>query len=327
MASPIWNAFITRYLANRAPVDFVRPPGIIEVEICADSGARPGPGCNNRIVEVFANDQLPADNEQDFLRPLFVDLWTHRIANESCTESVYEATFFNLVVYATEEVVARERQNAQNWLEGTAAGQSWAQQRNISLPLQLPPSGECDEGLRPEVEINEPPDSAAVTGEIEIRGTANGPNFGGYVVEFGLTHNPEGWGQIQSHTLQPVTDGLLARWDVTEREGGPVTIRVIIFGPDNPYTAENDPVTMEARVPIEIVAPTATATPTPTNTTTPTATPTTTETPTTTLTPNPTETTAATPTQTPTPVVIPPTATPTEEPLPATPTDTPTPEP
>jgi hypothetical protein len=322
---------MNRYLSGRTPVDFVRPPGIIEVEICADSGARPGPGCSNRIVEVFANDQLPPDSGRDFLRPLFVDLWTNTIANESCAESVYEVTFFNLVVYGNDDIVARERQNAQNWVEGTNGGRTWAQQRNISLPLRLPPGGECNQGERPRVVISDPPANAAIAGEIEIRGTASGPNFAGYEVQFGLTHDPGAFAEIQGRNPQAVTDGLLARWDATGVTGGPVTIRLVIFGPDNPYTAESDPVALFMTVPIEVVAPTETVTPTPTETATPTQTPTPSSTSTTTVTPSPTQT----PTETPTPVIIiPETSTPTAtpdvpptEPPPATETPTETPSP
>ena len=319
MASPIWNNFMTRYLSSRAPIDFVRPPGIIEVEICADSGARPGPGCVNRIIEVYANDQLPADNGLDFVRPLFVDLWTNTIANESCTESVYEANFFNLVVYGNDDVVARERQNARDWLEGTGSGQAWAQQRNIHLPLQLPPSGECDAGARPRVSISSPPENASIAGEIEIRGTASGPHFAGYEVQFGLTHNPGAFGLIQGRNPQAVTDGLLARWDTEDIPGGPVTIRLAIFGPDNPYTAESDPVVLFVTVPIEVVAPTETATPTPTNTATATQTPTPSNTPTITSTPSPTVTPSVTATSI---IIVPSTSTPTPTQAPQTPTET-----
>jgi hypothetical protein len=164
-----------------------------------------------------------------------------------------------------------------------------------------------------------------VSGEIEIRGTASGPNFAGYEVQYGLTHNPGGFGQIQGRNSQAVTDGLLARWDTTALAGGPVTLRLVIIGPDNPYTAEPDPVVLFTTVPIEVVAPTETATPTPTSTATPTNTPTPSATPTATATP----TNTATPTPTATPSIIPPTVeTPTETPEPtAEPSETPEPLP
>jgi 1A family penicillin-binding protein len=306
MASPIWNSFMSRYLADRQPVEFPRPAGITQAEICADSGARPGSGCDRRVVELFAGDQPPAGVDQDFLRPIFVDLWTNLVANEACTEAVHEATFFNLVANGRGEVLARERSNAQAWLEQTAGGRAWASQRNISLPLRLPPSEACDRNTpRPEVAISEPKSQDSVSGEIEIFGTALGPNFGGYLVDFGLSHDPQGWGPVQELRTHTVDEQLLARWNTEDIEGGPVTVRVIIFGPDNPYTDEEDPVSQEARVLLTLLEPTPTATATPTETPTATTTPTATVTGTATATPTetatPSPTSSASPTASSTP--------------------------
>jgi hypothetical protein len=325
MASPIWNRFMSSYLANRTPSAFERPPAITDIEICADSGARPGPGCGNRLSEQFASDQLPLGVDQDFLRPVFVDLWTNLIANERCTESVYEATFFNLAVNGRPETQARDRQNAQAWIEQTAGGRAWAEQRNISLPLRLPPTTACDENTpRPRVALTLPGAMDSLTGDIEIHGTAIGPNYGGFLVDFGLSHDPQGWAPVQELRNHIVENGLLAFWNTLDIQGGPATIRLTILGPDNPYTSEFDPIALEARVPVNIVEPTPTPTPTPTNTPTPTETPTPTATPTATSTPTNTPTPTATP-------INPPPATATQSidttppPPPPTSTSTPTP--
>jgi hypothetical protein len=161
----------------------------------------------------------------------------------------------------------------------------------------------------------------SLTGEIEIFGTAIGPNYGGYLVDFGLSHDPQGWAPVQDQRTHIVEDNILALWDTLELEGGPATIRLLVFGPDNPYTSETDPVSIEARVPVMIVEPTPTPTPTPTETPTPTDTPT----PTATSTSTPTPTATSTPTATP---INPPPATSTsvpETPLPLPETATSTP--
>ena len=300
MASPIWNDFMTRYLSGKQAVEFSRPDNIAEVEICLDSGAQPGPGCERRGIEIFAGDQLPPGSDQDFLKPLFVDLWTNLEANESCTESVFEATFFNLVANGREDVLVREKMSAREWLENTSAGQSWTSQRGISIPLRLPPAEACnDDTPRPVVEITSPRQSDEVTGEIDIRGTALGPGFAGYEVEYGLSHDPLGWGQVQGRRSNTVENGLLAPWDTSVAEGGPAAIKVVIIGPDNIYTSEDDPVRLESRVLLIVIEPTPTPTPTPTDTPTPTPSPTATSTSTSTPTPSPTNT--STPIGTPTP--------------------------
>jgi membrane peptidoglycan carboxypeptidase len=328
MASPLWNRFMSGYLAGRQLTTFSRPPGIAEAEICADSGARPGTGCGQRIIELFAGNQLPLGSDQDFIKPLFVDLWSNLEANQSCPESVHEVNFFNLVVSGRPETLDREQRGARTWLEQTSAGQAWAAVRDISIPLRLPPAGACDGNTpRPLAAISFPGAMESLTGEIEIRGSVNGPNYSGYLVDFGLTHDPQGWAPVQELRTHVVEDGLLARWDATEIQGGPVTIRLIVFGPDNPYTSEFDPVSIEVRVLIIVVEPTPTPTPTPTYTPTPTNTPT----PTTTPSPSPTGTSTPTPTVTPSPtntLVAPPPATATAPqikpvPPPATATSTP----
>jgi 1A family penicillin-binding protein len=303
LATPIWNRFMSAYLAGRQPLDFPRASGITEAEVCADSGAQPGPGCDQRAVELFANDQLPPGSDQDFVQSLFVDLWTNLVATDRCTDSVYEATLFNLVASGREDILARERQNAKNWLENSFAGQSWAAQRGIAIPLRLPPAGTCDDNTpRPLAAISRPSPAEMLIDDVEIHGSAMGPNYTGYLVEYGLSHDPQGWAAVQEMRTHQVDNNLLAHWNTLDAESGPVTFRLIVFGPDNPFTNEYDPVSIEARMPVLLIEPTPTPSPTPTETPTPTQTPTPTDTPTPTptATPSPTATATAAATEEPT---------------------------
>jgi membrane peptidoglycan carboxypeptidase len=295
MASPIWSDFMRTYLAGREAVDFVRPGDVVQQEICATSGLLAGADCAERISELFASDQLPpAEQEGGFIQRVPVDLWTGLVANEYCNESVYEARFVNLLVNAREDVVAREIGNARRWIEETAAGRAWAQSLGIEVPLALPPTEECRaDTARPQVAITVPQGGREVEGNVTVLGTARGPGFNGYQLEYGLSHDPGGWAPAAPRGTQPVENGELGVWDSASVSfGGPITLRVLLFGPDNPYTEGFDPVTREARVLLTLLEPTAT--PTPTATTTPTATATSTVTP--------TPTTTGTPESTPTPV-------------------------
>lgn len=329
-AAPIWNEFMTGYHAGKTPLDFPRPPAIIAMEICADSGTQPGSGCANRTTELFAGDQPPLSADQDFLQTVPIDLWTNLRANENCGESIFQASFFSPNITARSDVLERERTNAVAWIQGTAEGQTWAANRNIALPLRLPPTESCTADTpRPVAQITFPPAGAEISTIVEIQGTAQSPNYAGYRLEYGLSHDPGGWGELLS--LQPgqIEAGLLGSWDTSTLSGGPVTVRLLVYGPDNPYTPEEDRVAIEARVPFTLLQPTETPTPTTTPTETPTETPTASPTTPASLTPTPTETPAATipptPTDTPPPpaTVVFPTNTPTPEILP---TETPTPE-
>ncbi|MEJ2746323.1 MAG: PBP1A family penicillin-binding protein [Anaerolineae bacterium] len=305
VASPIWNSFMTQYHANRPAMDFVRPSGIVEAEICAASGTRPGPDCTDRRLELFAADQPPLEADRDFIQKVPIDLWTLQRATGACTESVYDASFFTLLVSGRDNVRDREQNAAKLWLEQTAAGQNWAANHGFSVPLRLPPDETCEGQARPIVTITQPGTGQEIIDTVDIFGSVNGPNFAGYTVEYGLGNNPDGWGLVQGRQPDPVDAGRLASWDTSGIQNfGPITLRVVIFGPDNPYTADNDPVSLEARTLLTLLEPTPTPTPTPTETPTATATPT--ETPTETPTPISTKTEATPiPTLPPTPIITP----------------------
>jgi membrane peptidoglycan carboxypeptidase len=305
MAAPIWHAFMESYLADRSPVPFPQPDDVTQLEICAASGTRPGPNCSRRITEYFAADQLPPEEAGDFVQRVPVDLWTGLRANEFCHEAVYQAPFVNLLVSGRESVLAREIKNARAWVEETAAGRAWAESMGLRVPLRLPPGEACTDGTpRPRVAITEPAGGSEIIGEVPVRGAATAPGFAGYLLDFGLSHDPGGWAPAGERQTQPVEDGLLGTWDTTSVSfEGPVTLRLTLFGPDNPFTEEVDPVTAEARVRLTLQQPTPTPTPTPTNTPTASPTPTATETPTPTATPPPDATPTSEPDPTP-PVVI-----------------------
>jgi len=340
MASPIWHNFMTQYLSDKEASAFTRPEGIVELEICADSGALPGPSCGQKTSELFDRDHPPDGSDRDLAKPVEIDLWTNLAANDSCPESTFSANFFNLVANGRDEVLIREQVNARRWLEETAAGQIWAAQRGINIPLKLPPTEACNKDtLRPKAAITFPNTMDLLTEVVDISGTALGPNFGGFLLDYGLSLDPQGWAPLEQIANRAIEDGLLGRWDLNGISGGPATIRLTLLGPDNPHTEEVDPVSIETRVPVTILEPTPTSTPTstPTDTPTPTATPTNTPTPSptasSTLTPTPTPTsspTAApsyTPTQAPSPTSAP-TIVPTNSPQPPPdPADTSTPVP
>lgn len=60
-AAPIWKAFM---LAAHEPwpvENFVPPPGVVQLEICADTGALPTDDCEHRRPEYFKADQPPPE--------------------------------------------------------------------------------------------------------------------------------------------------------------------------------------------------------------------------------------------------------------------------
>ena len=317
-AGPIWSAFMSGYLARQTPTPFLRPPGVVEIEVCADSGTLPTPDCPERRLEVFSSAQGPLSADNHFLRHVPIDLWTYRVANAFCPESVYQATFANLLIVGRPEAQTRYQESVERWLQTTPQGQQWLQQHQIAWPLTPPPGEACaPDTERPHAAITEPfTDQLLQPGFWQIGGRATAPNFSSYQLQYGLSHDPQGWGLISDSVNLPVEGGRLGIWDTSALPGGPLTIRLLVFGPDNRYTPDFDPVAVEARVLLTLEQPTTTPTLTPSPTPTPT------ETPTASATPTPTPTEAVTETATP---AATPSETPTVTATPALITDTPTP--
>jgi penicillin-binding protein 1C len=326
MAAPIWNSFMNQYLANRPASDFVRPPGIVELEICADSGTTPSPDCTDRRIELFRNGQLPLPATEHFIANVPIDLWTQQVANQYCNEpgSVYEANFFNIPISARPDAEARYRAEIERWIQQTG----WGGDLGLRFPLQRPPTSACQPDTpRPTALINQPVANQTLgSGLVQIGGSADAPNFRGYTLEYGLSNNPQAWAPIQARRQEPQPGGLLGLWDPSTTSGGPMAIRLTVFGPDNPYTPGFDEVSAEISVPLNLVQPTVVPTSTPLPTPTPPLPPTPTVTPT--ISPTPTPGVVPSPTSelpTPTPTATP---SPTDGPPPedSTPTPTPTPD-
>ena len=309
---------MNQYLASKQPVDFIRPSGVVDIEICSDSGTRPGNDCTDRRIERFAEDQLPLNGEEDFIQAVQLDQWTGLRASDFCAEAVYEASYFTLLVSGGDAVRTREETAAQTWLENSAAGQAWANARNIAVPLRLPPTQSCDESTpRPQISISQPVAGSDVIDTIDLVGSVSAPGFGGYQVEYGFGNNPGGWGLVQEPQNISVENGLLASFDTTTLNySGPLTLRVLLFGPDNPTTPEEDRALIEERITFTLLQPTPTTTPTATATATATTTPTATVTSAPTGSATPSATASPTTASTPVDTAVPSTATPAITPTP-----------
>jgi len=296
-AGPIWHDFMEEALADTPVHEFVRPPGIVEMEICADSGARPSEVCPHRRMEIFAANQPPLGPEHDFHQLIPIDYTTGARATEFCPPELVTERYF--VVYPPE-------------------GLAWAEAHGI----QQPPTHTCPVHTFPaEVKLYQPLPDEVLQGVVPVVGRVRMPDFAQYFVEYGIGDNPLGWGRVSGPHQTQVEGGLLTEWDTTRVKNGVFTLRVVAY--------DHHGVSTEARVRVVVANPTPTPTSTPTDTPTPTNTPTPTDTPTptSTPTPTPTPTATATPTATLTPTITP-TITPTSAPTSApTGTSTPTPSP
>ncbi len=240
-AAPIWHDFMEVALRGKPVRDFVRPPGIVEMEICADSGAQPSPYCPRRRMEIFAADQPPLGPEHDWYQ------W--------CNGQV-------MVVIP----------DPQGW--------EWAQTQDWGgLPLAPFRRVLAGAGGAPGLHLLPFPD-ATVYGVVAVMGTVSVPNFDHYNVEYGLGENPIGWGWVSGPHLAPVRDGQITVWDTTFLAPGVYTLRVtawdrlgrtyearvrcLVAPPPTPTPAPTDmPTLMPTETPTPTLPP-PTETPTPT---------------------------------------------------------------
>ena len=227
-AGPIWHNFMEAAHAGRPVRDFERPPGIIEYEICAHSGARPTEYCPRRKTEIFAQDQPPLDKEHDWYQMVKVDAFTGLLANEFCPDHVVEQLMI---------VIRDER------------GREWARNHPEYFDgLPLAPLEACTESTeRPQVLITSPAPGEPVSGVVPVIGTVKMPNFERYEAQYGIGGNPQGWGWISGPHLAQVQDGLLTEWDTTHLSPGLYTLRIVAFDREQRRT--------EGRVQVYVAAP------------------------------------------------------------------------
>jgi 1A family penicillin-binding protein len=294
-AGPIWHNFMEQALADRPVLDFVRPPGIVEMEVCADSGTQPSHYCPNKKKELFFVDQPPPTADQDW----------YQMLNCNGNEQVYIVLPEEAYAWALEQ---------EAW-----QGKPLATKNQCSQPL---PPGEA------KVLITSPAEGSTVSGIVPLLGSVEMPNFDHYNLRFGAGRDPGALDWISGPHEAQVTDGQLGEWNTSGLDDGEYTIVVIARGKNG------ERVEAHAHVRVQNGAPQPTDTPVPLPTDTPvplptdTSVPLPTETPPPTSTPEPNTPTPApthTPTDTPTPTE-PPAATPIPTPT-ETPTETPTPTP
>ncbi len=89
--------------------------------------------------------------------------------------------------------------------------------------------------------IDSPTESAIISGSVVVTGTANGGDFSGFMLQYGVGADPTVWTNITTSSA-PVTGGTLATWDVSALEGlytlrltvGANESRVAVYVTDGP---------------------------------------------------------------------------------------------
>ncbi|MGC8826131.1 MAG: penicillin-binding protein 1C [Anaerolineae bacterium] len=165
-AGPIWHDIMLRIHQGWPRREFVRPEGLVQVEVCAVSGLLPNPDCPHRRLEWFIEGTQPAETcplHQRFR----IDRRTGQLADASTpAEEVVERVYLVLPAEAQEwarqeqlpqpptaqppvYAISRAAGTAPIWLASPAAGDVY--HLNPALPRQtqrLEVSAEAQPGLR-----------------------------------------------------------------------------------------------------------------------------------------------------------------------------------
>jgi hypothetical protein len=276
-AAPIWSQFMTSavpYISNGHPSWFARPAGIVEETICSLSGTLPSQWCKGGTrTEIFASDQLPLPAGQDLRRSVSLDTWTGLEASPDCSEFTAPS---QIVMNVTDPW-------AQKWFD-TKDGKNWLSANDFPSPPVYAPQRECTKNdPHPELDLSVNDGSTVTQNTLSISGTADATaDFKSWKLEFGLTNNPSNWTTLAQGD-QPVNNGVLFNWNLSNLSGNTVSLRLHVTG-TNGYAEKtvHFPVQLPPSPPppptlTPLPSPTNTVLPSPSNTpvpTLPTATPT-----------------------------------------------------
>lgn len=241
-AGPIWHNFMQQALANTPISDFARPPGIIEMEVCAVSGTQPSPYCPEKRREIFAADRPAPGPEHDWFQLVRIDAASGLLYVDGCAGSVIE----KVMVIVPDE------------------GRPWAQDRGY----EVAPKDNCTAApTTTVVTISDPTNLKQVTGIVPIIGTVQMANFEHYELQFGVGAAPSEWRWISGPHLAQVVDGQLTKWDTTGLETGAYTLRLSAFAQGGGVVEARASVVVDhGATPSSTPGPTATSTITPSET-------------------------------------------------------------
>lgn len=268
-AGPIWRGVMDAAAQWYVPQPFTQPPSVYQQTVCADDATSPPSDyCqefSDTRTDFFAIAQPPLPPEQGIYRAYRIDPFTGLIQNEFCNEFPAEERAY--LVLPNPSQLIDVAQISREWLLNSSSGQEWAAARGLTTEgiNQTAPTEACTASTeRPVLLISSPAQGSDQQGLIPVIGTARVPNFRYYTVEYGLGENPGEWIMIQGQTSQIVENGGLAQIDLAALPDGPVTLRLLVYGPENAIA--------EARVTFSVRNPTPSPTPTGAPTATPTAT-------------------------------------------------------
>lgn len=201
-AGPIWQNYMEEILADQPAHDFQMPPGIVSLPVCPISGHPVTEDCPPARTDLFLEEAAPQGP-----CPVHTRIGICRLSGQRATE-LCPADLVDVQAFTAFPLAYRQWAEAQGYPQ--------------------PPVDICpihNQGNK--VQITSPAEGQTVGGLVEIRGSAIIDELVHYILEYGISHDPGGWGLVRSATTVRVDGGTLGFWDTRELENGPHTIRVL----------------------------------------------------------------------------------------------------
>lgn len=222
-AAPIFRAVMQYALTDRGvPVEeFQRPPGIIERDVCWESGLLPTSACGRVVKEVFIEGTEPTQYD---------NVWRAFEINRANGKLATPYTPLDLREYRVYQIYPPEAAD-------------WVREQEIAQP---PTEYDTTVGIGTvdgEAAIFSPTPFSYVKGTIEVRGNAQLDGFANYRVEYGSGITPDWYATIGSGST-PISGGALAYWN-TYGLSGVYTLRVVVTRTDGSVKVGSFQVTVD----------------------------------------------------------------------------------
>jgi len=203
-AAPIWNAVMRQYHADKPPVWYDRPPGIVNQVVCTPSGLLPSPSCPgaNQRDEMFIAGTEPTAPD-NIWQAFELDRETGKLAVPSTPPERREFQVYQILP-----------QEAADWVEESGIAQPPSEESQVNF-----------QDFDPDAAIISPQLNAYINGGREIKGNARG---GPYKLEVGAGLDPEQWSQIGPEHTNEVISGTLETLDTSGLAEGPYTLRLTV---------------------------------------------------------------------------------------------------
>ncbi|MBE0691200.1 MAG: transglycosylase domain-containing protein, partial [Anaerolineae bacterium] len=247
---PVWNTVMRAALEGRSPEAFTNPGGVVQAQVCGDTGTlfdpNVNPNCTSLSAELFLDSQPPPPATSSFVQSLAVDTWSGLRATTACPEYVETRTFANI-----------DDPFAVQWLN-SPAGQGIAQQLGLPIPLETIPQGECPPNQQPNIRLTSPTDGQQLSGTVSITGVINAANFNRFQLELAPVGQPDNFAIIAGPFSSAVpANAAIMDWNTTTVPNGIYRLRLAAFANNGGYVFKIVQVGINNALPTPIILPTA----------------------------------------------------------------------